>query len=99
MDILLVVPKQEIKKVLKSILIQPFTVKPALEVLGMDIDLHTFRHTSVYLARLGGADLLSISKRLGHKNISITADHYSDLFEETDKEVAQGLEKLQQEVI
>ena len=76
-------------------------MKPALEVLGMDmdIDLHTFRHTSVYLARLGGADLLSISKRLGHKNISITADHYSDLFEETDKEVAQGLEKLQQEVI
>ncbi len=76
-------------------------LKPALEVLGMDmdIDLHTFRHTSVYLARLGGADLLSISKRLGHKNISITADHYSDLFEETDKEVAQGLEKLQQEVI
>ena len=64
-----------------------------------DVDLHTFRHTSVYLARLGGADLLSISKRLGHKNISITADHYSDLFEETDKEVAQGLEKLQKGVI
>lgn len=76
-------------------------LKPALLELGMDMDinLHTFRHTSVFLARLGGADLLSICKRLGHKNISITADHYSDLFEETDNEVAQGLEKLQQEVI
>ena len=76
-------------------------LKPALEELEMDMDinLHTFRHTSVFLARQSGADVLSISKRLGHASISITADTYSALFEETDLELVQGLEKLQQEVI
>ena len=76
-------------------------LKPALERLGYDesIALHDFRHTSVFLARQSGADVLSISKRLGHASISITADTYSALFEETDLELVQGLEKLQQEVI
>jgi len=69
-------------------------LKPALEELEMDMDinLHTFRHTSVFLARQSGADVLSISKRLGQASISITADTYSALFKET-------VEKLQQEVI
>jgi len=76
-------------------------LKPTLKELEMDMDinLHTFRHTSVFLARQSGADVLSISKRLGHASISITADTYSALFEETDLELVQGLEKLQQEVI
>jgi len=76
-------------------------LKPALEELEMDMDinLHTFRHTSVFLARQSGADVLSISKRLGHASISITADTYSALFKETDLELVLGLEKLQQEVI
>ena len=65
----------------------------------MDINLHTFIHTSVFLARQLRANVLSISKRLGHASISITADTYSALFEETDLELVQGLEKLQQEVI
>ena len=65
----------------------------------MDINLHTFIHTSVFLARQLRANVLSISKRLGHASISITADTYSALFEETDLELVLGLEKLQQEVI
>ena len=75
-------------------------LKPALEKLDLDsaIALHTFRHTSVYLAVLGGADILSISKRLGHASINITADTYSDLFKETDVKVVQGLEKLQKSI-
>jgi integrase len=72
-------------------------LQPAVEELGLskNINLHTFRHTSVYLAVLGGADILSISKRLGHASIVITANTYSDLFEETDLKVVQGLESLQ----
>ena len=54
--------------------------------------------TSVLLARQSGADILSISKRLGHASISITADTYSALFEETDLQLAEGLEKLQQDI-
>ena len=49
--------------------------------------------------RQSGADVLAISKRLGHASISITADTCSALFKETDLELVQGLEKLQQEVI
>ena len=76
-------------------------LKPALQELEMDMDinLHTFRHTSVFLARQSGADVLAIAKRLGHASISITTDTYSALFKETDLELVQGLEKLQQEVI
>jgi hypothetical protein len=65
----------------------------------VDINLHTFIHTSVFLARQLRANVLSISKRLRHASISITADTYSALFKETDLELVLGLKKLQQEVI
>ena len=76
-------------------------LKPAIKELDMDndINLHTFRHTSVYLAFLSGADIYSISKRLGHKDIGLTSNTYSDLFKEIDTKLVEGLEKLQQEVI
>jgi len=71
-------------------------LKPALERLNMDtsINIHTFRHTSVRLARESGADLHAISKRLGHKNITLTADTYSELFENVDAELVNKLDKF-----
>ena len=70
-------------------------LKPALQRLDMDmkINLHTFRHTSVRLARESGADLQAISKRLGHKKISMTADKYSELFENIDTELVERLDE------
>ena len=70
-------------------------LKPALQRLDMDmnINLHTFRHTSVRLARESGADLQAISKRLGHKKISMTADKYSELFENIDSELVERLDE------
>lgn len=67
-------------------------LKPALERLGYDesIALHDFRHTSVYLAVKQGKSLLGISKRLGHKNIGITTDTYSILFEDVDQDIAKS---------
>ena len=61
--------------------------------MDMNINLHTFRHTSVRLARESGADLQAISKRLGHKNISMTADKYSELFENIDSELVERLDE------
>lgn len=76
-------------------------LKPALSRLGLDkdINLHSFRHTSVRLARESGADLVSVSKRLGHKSITLTADTYSDLFENIDNELVDNLEKYMEEVV
>jgi len=69
-------------------------LKPALERLNMpsDIGFHTFRHTSVRLARESGADLHAISKRLGHSKISTTSDIYSELFENIDVELVEKLD-------
>lgn len=69
-------------------------LKPALARLGMDnkINIHTFRHTSVRLARESGADLLAISKRLGHSSINTTADIYSELFAGIDTELVDRLD-------
>jgi integrase len=77
-------------------------LQPALEEIGMDdigINLHTFRHTSVYLLVKKGAKLLAVSKRLGHASIKITADIYSELFTDVDEELAQLLDELEQTTI
>jgi integrase len=73
-------------------------LKPALERLGYDsrISLHDFRHTSVYLAVKQGVSMVKIQKRLGHKSIMITADTYSELFDDVDQDVAKALNELDQ---
>ena len=43
------------------------------------IRLHDLRHTSATLALEGGESLLSVSRRLGHSSITITADTYSQV--------------------
>ena len=77
-------------------------LQPALEEIGLDdigINLHTFRHTSVYLLVKKGAKLLAVSKRLGHASIKITADIYSELFTDVDEELAELLDELEQSTI
>jgi len=76
-------------------------LKPALERLGYDsrIALHDFRHTSVYLLVKKGASILAISKRLGHASIQITADTYSELFEDVDQDLAKKLDELEATVM
>ena len=77
-------------------------LQPALEEIGLDdigINLHTFRHTSVYLLVKKGAKLLAVSKRLGHASIKITADIYSELFTDVDEELAELLDDLEQTTI
>ena len=61
--------------------------------MNNEINLHTFRHTSVKLARESGADLHAISKRLGHSKINTTSDTYSELFENIDSELVDNLDE------
>jgi len=60
---------------------------------------HDLRHTSVSLCVEAGLTLLTISKRLGHKDIRTTANNYAELFAISDKEAGEKLEELQREVI
>lgn len=47
-----------------------------------EVTSHTLRHTHASLLLLKGVNVAYISKRLGHKNISITSDTYSHVLDE-----------------
>ena len=46
---------------------------------GLDVNLHSARHTHASILLKQGVSLKVISERLGHSSISITADIYSHI--------------------
>lgn len=63
------------------------TLKKACDKLGIStITSHAIRHTHCSYLLAKGVSIYYISKRLGHKNISITTSIYSHLLEEKYKE-------------
>lgn len=52
------------------------------------INPHAFRHTMASMLYFNGVDSVSISKRLGHAQVSTTADIYAHVMEEADKQNA-----------
>lgn len=58
------------------------------------INPHAFRHTMASLLYYNGVDSVSISKRLGHAQVSTTANIYAHIIEEADKRNADILEKV-----
>lgn len=63
------------------------TLKRACEQLGIKyITSHALRHTHCSYLLAKGVSIYYISKRLGHKNISVTTEIYSHLLEEKFKE-------------
>ncbi len=99
-DCELVFPDRDCNNAIRGANFKNRILHPATDNIGMErINLHTFRHTSVRLAREGGADIHAISKRLGHRTIALTSDTYSELFQDLDHKLVEGLEELQQEVI
>lgn len=55
------------------------------------ISMHGLRHTHTSLLAYLDTDKLNISRRLGHSQLSTTLNIYTHLFEESDKEIAKGL--------
>ncbi len=49
------------------------------------INPHAFRHTMASMLYFNGVDSVSISKRLGHAQVSTTADIYAHVMEEADQ--------------
>lgn len=58
------------------------------------ISFHGLRHTNASLLKIKKVPLQTISKRLGHSNISVTHNVYSHFFEEELKEVANVTESF-----
>lgn len=61
------------------------TLRKKLDKLGVknkSFHFHSLRHTHVALLLFKGVDLYSISKRLGHSNMSVTANTYAYMLDE-----------------
>jgi integrase len=58
------------------------------------INPHAFRHTMASMLYFNGADSVSISKRLGHAQVSTTANIYAHVMEEADQKNADILSEV-----
>ena len=68
---------------------------PALDRAGLpkSITPHNFRDTCASLSIQAGANVLAVSRLLGHKDPSVTLRHYASLFPNELDEVAERLEQ------
>ena len=55
---------------------------------------HAFRHTMVSMLYFNGVDSVSISKRLGHAQVSTTANIYAHVMEASDQQNAEILSEI-----
>lgn len=70
-------------------------LKPSYEAAGLHkITPHHFRDTAASLAISTGADVVRVSKLLGHRDGSVTLKHYASLFPGGLDQVAAGLDAL-----
>lgn len=58
------------------------------------INPHAFRHTMASMLYFGGMDSVSISKRLGHAQISTTSDIYAHVIAHADAQSADMLSDI-----
>lgn len=80
-----------VNKTLRSLL-------TALNIHRSGFHFHSLRHSHVALLLANGIDIYAISKRLGHSNISTTANIYAYLIDEyqdkTDQQIITALSKI-----
>ncbi|MGP5080542.1 tyrosine-type recombinase/integrase [Corynebacterium variabile] len=72
------------------------TLAPAVTASGLSrkVTPHHFRDTAASLAISTGADVVRVSRLLGHRDGSVTLKHYASLFPGGLDEVAAGLDAL-----
>ena len=69
--------------------------RQAVKAAGLDgLTFHALRHTHASLSIRAGANVIALSRRLGHSKPSITLDVYGHVFDDSDSEIAEGLDRL-----
>jgi integrase len=58
------------------------------------VTFHSLRHTHASWSIQTGANVLALSRRLGHTKPSVTLDVYGHVFDDSDAEIAAGLDRL-----
>jgi integrase len=66
----------------------------ATVAVGRRISLHALRHTHASSLIAAGIDILTISRRLGHANPSVTLSVYGHLYGNTDPRAAEAVEAM-----
>ena len=68
--------------------------KRAIKKAGVDpIRIHDLRHSHASFLLNSGANILAVSKRLGHATITQTLETYAHLLSETDDKMMEIIEK------
>ena len=62
--------------------------------VGFRVHPHKFRHTQASLLIANGVDVVSVSKRLGHAQVSTTQNIYSHCLKKADRQCADTLSDL-----
>lgn len=57
-----------------------------------DVMFHALRHSHASALIASGLDVLTVSRRLGHGNPTVTLTTYAHLFEKTDAAAAKAIE-------
>lgn len=78
---------QESGKIMSPNTINEWMIKLSKR-LGMRIHPHKFRHSQASILYASGVDIVTISKRLGHKQVSTTQNIYAHMMEKSDKEAS-----------
>ena len=77
-------------------------LRKVLEDLGIDyVSMHALRHTNASTMIYKGVSIYTVSKRLGHSDVSTTQNVYTHLLEELaerDEEIASNLYSVQSDV-
>jgi integrase len=59
-----------------------------------EVTLHSLRHTHATLLIADGTDIVTVSKRLGHANTSVTLDVYAHAIASRDRLAADRIDQL-----
>ncbi|MBE1553697.1 integrase [Filibacter limicola] len=75
-----------------------YNTRKMQEVLGIEFNFHTLRHTHATMLMENGAKVKEIQARLGHSRSSITMDTYSHLTQKMKNESVDIFEQAMREI-
>lgn len=67
--------------------------RSAADVLGLPVRFHDLRHSAASMMLAGGVGLNVVSRTLGHSGVSVTADVYGHLADDSRAEAANAMDR------